>query len=298
MTYRFKLNESLQNGTRRIAHEQMERVADHLRSAASAAPKADARAEHIHEARKRIKRTRSLLRLVRAGLRPDVFAEENVTLKAIAASIAVERERVSMEGAVARLVPLVDDLRAIGALRAAVLQSSGAAGLERGPDPGSAEAAASRLSALDVAGNGLDVIEAGLARCQKACRRAYAHAIKTGDGEAFHDWRKTVQWHWRHMQLLSPVWPQLCDARLECARRVAQQLGHDHDLTILAGVLRRADCSKPARLKIASVIETQQTKLRSAAALDGQRLLADRPKSLARQLCAYWRVASGSTANV
>jgi CHAD domain-containing protein len=302
MAYRFKLDEPLQKGVRRIAHEQMERVADHLRSVTNAAVEADAaadaRAKHIHEARKCIKRTRALLRLVRAGLSLEMFVEENAMLKAIAASIAGERERVSLEAAVAWLAPVIEDPRAIRALRASVPQTSGVAGPESGPDPGSAEAAASRLVALDVEGSGLEVIEAGLARCHRQCRRAYAQAIETGDGEAFHEWRKTVQWHWRHMQLLSPAWPQFCAARLESARRVSQLLGDDHDLTQLIALVRSADLSKPARSKIAKVIEARQTKLRAAATLDGQRLLADRPKALARLICAYWRAAGGSTVHI
>jgi CHAD domain-containing protein len=297
MVYRFKLDEALHQGVRRIARGQMERVADHLRPI-HLNPAADAEAgtdaKRIHEARKGLKRARALLRLVRAGLPPDVFASENASLQAIASSIAGERERVSLRTAIAWLAPVIDDPRAIKALQAAVAPSASNRGSAISLERGGADAAALRLAALDVAGSGQQVIEAGLRRCQRQYRRAVAAAIETGDEDAFHEWRKAVQWHWRHMQLLSPAWPQFCKARLESARRVSQLLGNDHDLAQLAALARNAGLSSQAQPKVVRVIETQQAMLRAAAALDGQRLAADRPKALARQICGYWRAAGGA----
>ncbi len=36
-------------------------------------------------------------------------------------------------------------------------------------------------------------------------RQAFRHAFAEGRDEDFHEWRKTLQHHWRHMQLLAPV---------------------------------------------------------------------------------------------
>ncbi len=51
--------------------------------------------------------------------------------------------------------------------------------------------------------------------------------------EDFHALRKSVQQHWRHMQLLSRAWPEALSARADEAKALSQLLGEDHDLYVL-----------------------------------------------------------------
>ena len=78
------------------------------------------------------------------------------------------------------------------------------------------------------------------ARSPRACAtptamdaRPLPRAFATGDDEDFHDWRKTLQHHWRHMQLLTPCWPSELSARAELARGLSQILGDDHDISLI-----------------------------------------------------------------
>ena len=65
MSFRFKLDEDVERGARRIALEQVERAETSLAND-------DVPPESIHAVRKSLKRVRALLRLVRSGLGDDV----------------------------------------------------------------------------------------------------------------------------------------------------------------------------------------------------------------------------------
>src|SRR4029079_19518957 len=69
MTYRFKLQEPIGPGVRRIGLEQIEIAEAKLSS------KEDVAAA-IHDARRCLKRVRALLRLIRPGLEEDVYRRE------------------------------------------------------------------------------------------------------------------------------------------------------------------------------------------------------------------------------
>ena len=75
MAYHLKPGESVPQGLRRIAAEQLGKAIEHLQSTAGA------RDEHIHEARKAIKRLRALVRLVRRELGEETYALENMCLR-------------------------------------------------------------------------------------------------------------------------------------------------------------------------------------------------------------------------
>ena len=69
MTYRFKLQEPISEGVRRIGLEQIEIAAAKLASK-------DDVASCIHDARRCLKRLRALLRLIRPGLAETVYRRE------------------------------------------------------------------------------------------------------------------------------------------------------------------------------------------------------------------------------
>ena len=77
MAFRFKLNEPVQKGFRRIALEQIERAEREL----SASENAEVA---THETRKCIKRVRALLRIGRPGLGEPVYRSENARMREIA----------------------------------------------------------------------------------------------------------------------------------------------------------------------------------------------------------------------
>ncbi|MEX2473331.1 MAG: CHAD domain-containing protein, partial [Gemmatimonadota bacterium] len=74
MSYALQPDESLPSGLRRIADEQVGKALDSLASAADSREEA---AAGIHDARKRFKKVRAVLRLVRKELGSDRYHGEN-----------------------------------------------------------------------------------------------------------------------------------------------------------------------------------------------------------------------------
>jgi hypothetical protein len=158
----------------------------------------------------------------------------------------------------------------------------------------SLDRAAAHFEQIEMKPGNFSHVEAGLAaglrRARAAFRDAYAHP---GD-ESFHEWRKSVQLHWRHMQLISRAWPEMFGARIELARQLSQILGDDHDLTILQAHLAslRDDASSTEAFEaLLCAMTLRQTDLRAVAAPLGTMLFADRPKRFASRTKAIWKAA-------
>jgi hypothetical protein len=77
MAFRFKLGEPFDEGSRRIAVEQIERAQSSLHD------KQGDQAIAVHETRKSLKRLRALLRLIRPAMGEQVFKAENSQLRDI-----------------------------------------------------------------------------------------------------------------------------------------------------------------------------------------------------------------------
>ncbi|MCC7251745.1 CHAD domain-containing protein [Hyphomicrobium sp.] len=293
MAFRFRIDEPITKGFRRVGTEQIERARRQL--AANADPSVE-----VHEARKCLKRIRALLRLGRAGLGEAAFRAENAQFRSIASSLASARDdhvlletitKLTAEGggrvgpALLRLKEAVLAQRAPVADGAADGRADAVAALER---------ALRRFRRLSLAPDSFDTLERGLVRNYRKGLAARDAAFASNTDEAYHDWRKCVQTHWRHMALLSRAWPALFEAHIEAARALSQTLGDDHDLALLREKLAAL---QPGSLSIEDVqaiedlIRARQAALRLAARSQGDMIFAERPKAHGRRIAAVWAAA-------
>lgn len=290
MSYRLKLKESVAHGLRRIALDQIEMAEEKLRGQGDAAGA-------VHDARRCLKRLRALLRLPRPGLDEAVYQREAKRLSATGRLLAGARDGHVMLHTLrllqSRYGPLPDDAneRLTGiitasdvadpeklqdARRRALARLGAAAKFFRGPD----------LQAIEMA----HVLD-GMERVYKKARRGRHDCDRKPSDEAFHTWRKAVQAHWRHMQLLSRAWPDVLMARAVEAKELSQLLGEDHDLAVLLDFARRQALSAPALEALETQCRGLQHQLRALADLRGTRLLAESPEDLRAKLATYWNTA-------
>src|SRR5581483_7378047 len=87
MTYRLQPDESVPDGLRRCAREQLDRAIDELSIRV-----ADDPVEAVHEARKSLKKARSLLRLGRGALEADERRRENDALRSAGRRLSAARD--------------------------------------------------------------------------------------------------------------------------------------------------------------------------------------------------------------
>jgi hypothetical protein len=292
MAYRFKLVEPFEEGCKRIAREQIERAQCQLKEAADPTIA-------VHETRKSLKRLRALLRLIKPSLGESAFREENAYLREIARILSSARDRHVLLETVAKL-EAASARKGLGQSVRDVLnatngeQSPIVEGAAMKQAFGRLSEAKRRFARLHLAGHGFEIVGAGLEASYRKSRRAFHAAYLELTDEAFHEWRKGAQQHWRQMILLSRAWPGCLDARVSEARRLSQILGDDHDLALLVAFVH-SEAAARVGAERATMIEKlarqRQQELRSIAHPTGLRLFAEGAKALHRRMAAYWEAA-------
>lgn len=190
----------------------------------------------VHEFRKSLRRARGLVAFAAPICEPAAHADVSTMLRTAFRSTGVLRD------AAVRLT-LLDELHGSASVDPLGPSLRAALSSEQ-PTPqrtalvlnAAAQAVAQALpifqSALD-ATTDMDRLEAALARANRRVRRAFRSAFKSGDDEAFHEWRKRLK-DWRAINDLIGLWGDL--GPLEKRRELAvmtQRFGALTDLILL-----------------------------------------------------------------
>jgi CHAD domain-containing protein len=286
--YRLKSRESLPEGLARVARGRIDHAIDELRG------KTDSTAEEaVHEARKDLKKLRALLRLARGELGESAFARENTCFRDAGRELAAARDSDVMLDTLKALDVPADlgwDLhKAIEAHRA------------RNGEGGRHAAAAGVVAMLREARGRADhwrlerdsfgALQGGLKRTYRRGRRDFKAAQANPSVEALHEWRKRVKDLWYQHTLLRPLWPPVMQAVGDQAHELADRLGDDHDLAMLAGWVRDHTETGP---EFFDAVDRRRAALQADAMALGARLYADKPSAYVRRLRRLWKAAPSS----
>jgi CHAD domain-containing protein len=294
MTYRFRLREPIASEASRIGVEQIDMAVKRLVS------RQDLDAG-IHDARRCLKRLRALLRIIRPALSDIDYRKQSRNLAEIGRRLAPERDRIVMLATLSKIerkfgslpkgVPervgaaLADQVRS--SIRGAKVQNRKElfAGLRHSGE------FFERLKRKRIAP---DHLSEGIERSYRRARQAQRHSFREPSDEAFHSWRKAVQQHWRHMQLMSRAWPEVLRGRASEARELSRLLGEDHDLAVLAAFTEKLAASEvpvDAGRRIIVCCRAWQAELRDLAKPRGARLFAEPARDLSARIMLYWSAA-------
>ena len=295
MSFRISVGVAFGEDVRRIAREQIDGA---IAESNGSAP--GSHTERIHSVRKRCKKLRGLLRLVRPCL-GDVYASENAYFR--------DAARV--------LAPLRDTHVILAGFDAVVGHFQGELGpgtfdpLRRqleGPERqvtdlefrlmdvcGRMEAARGRVAdwPLDVA-EGPEAWRPGFERTYRQARRALAAAYDTPTPERFHEWRKSVKYHWYHTRLLTPLWDQTVAGRVAAASTLGELLGLHHDLAVLRTTLvsgMSGSRVRSPRESFIALVDRYLTHLEATARPHGLRLFAEKASRIGSRYEKYWTVS-------
>lgn len=243
MSYRIETDESLADGARRAAREQADSALESLAGAEDDAGAA------IHDARKRFKKIRAVLRLIRLHIGEEAFDRENVAWRDAGRLLAEAREAdVATEtvGLIEATFHSVLDDDAFGDFRERLDDRANAV-LEDALRPGgpvdeatrALQAARERIGSWPVAELDRDALVSGLEKVYRRGRARLDDAYDEPDdpAAAFHEWRKRVKYLWYHLRLLGPAWPEVLRARAEEQHGLANILGDANDLSDLIALL-------------------------------------------------------------
>ncbi len=255
--YRLQPDETVLESIRRIALEQIGRAKDDL-----AAYDEDP-GQAVHEARKRFKKIRGLVRLVRPAL-GKTYKTENAWFRDQARRIAGVRDAAAMVECLDRLVEKAGTKR-LGRILDKVREKLDGVRAEMENPERLDQAVEDILERLDLAGKrvetwqlkpkGFKAIAGGLGKTYGRARQAMQAAYQSPGAETFHEWRKRVKYHRYHCRLLRDLWQPVLMVRRDQAKRLSDLLGWDHDLAVLRDHLGKNPRDYATEKQMASLYE-------------------------------------------
>ena len=293
MSYRFDHPDRLAVEIRRVATERLNDALGQLSEGLAGDP-----AKAVHEARKDLKKTRSLLRLIRANLGEGRFRSENDRLRDAAHLLAGAREA---DAKVESLEALIEHERSMSAETTLAARGWLAAlrtGTSAQADVGKAGAEAAALIArsrddarLWALGYGsFDLIEPGLRRTFRQGRRYMARAIEDPSDETLHEWRKRVKDMWYSLRLLGEVWEPVIRPMADQAHKLSELLGDHHDLGEVRSAIETGAIELPntAQTELLLCAGRRQDELHEASISLGRKLYCERPRRYVERLGGLW----------
>jgi CHAD domain-containing protein len=299
MTYRLDFSKDPEDALRGSANERVEDAIAQLDEGFSDDPTGA-----VHEARKDIKRARSLLRLYRGPLGSSTYRRENHELRDAGRELSAIRDEDVIGVTVAALAERFAGqlpTSTFDALRERLDGQEAAARSRELAVQGARDRLArvlARIEGWDTGGADELAVVAGLRRSYARGRKALERSLRGPSDERLHEWRKRVKDLRYQQQLLRPVWPAILSAQAKAAKELADLLGDDHDLSMFEQRIR--DCDEPIveRDEVLALIERRRNELREQAFDLGGRIYAETPKRFTRRIARYLRsvsAGSGST---
>lgn len=310
MSYRIDPSAPLEAEARRVSAEQIDKAIAEL---SAPGPDGDPH-EAIHGARKRFKRLRGLARLVRPG-NERFYRREDMRLRTVAKTLSAVRDRTALIESLDALAGHVPKTLAETPVRAAFaavregLEARRRATFSAEADLpetiaaalaalGEARGAFDALSFTKQAEKDADVLASGYAKTHARAREALKRAEKGGTAEDRHALRRHVKYLGFHLTLLAPLWPEVFAPMREAAAKIADDLGRDHDYTLLAEELETEGAlAEPAHAALVrALVAARQAELQAGALEDARRLMAEKPKAAKARLRRLWRDAAAAAA--
>lgn len=294
MGYQFKQQESVANGVRRIAGEQLSQAIRELKNAEQNPH------QTIHEVRKHFKKLRGLIRLVRSGLGDD-YPRLNVWYRDAGRRLSRVRDAESMLESLQKLKdrfadPEYAELFAEFETRfldrkQKLVEEWIDLDLELQNLSQQLEAALAAVEVWKMKGKATKIIRDGLQQTYQRGADALTALHQSPDDELFHECRKWSKYHLYHMRLISDAWQPMLTARIAELDLLNDYLGDDHDLTVMTQLITSETetlASSANAEQLLSRIHEQRQTLQTAAFQMADRIFAEKPKAFARRMQAYW----------
>jgi CHAD domain-containing protein len=297
MAFRLKPGEPLDKCARRIVRDQIDKALGSLTGLrANDAEKA------IHDARRRFKKVRAVLRMARAGLGPKRTARETQRFRDAARPLSDVRDAEVLADAFEELVKRFDP---IGHVTTVDLIRTSLANRKRNAwrrilddEPTIATVIESiqkerrRVKRWEFDDDDWSILKKGLARIYRKGYRASRIASIDPTDENLHDWRKRIKDLDYLLEILRPIRPDSIGEDAETTSQLAEALGDDHDLAVLRHALTEPEIATQAGAEIGAIltlIDVRRSELQHAARLLGREVTIEKPKVFVKRMREYWR---------
>jgi CHAD domain-containing protein len=286
MAFRFRNRESVADGVRRILTEELSAAAASLEN-----PQPNDGAA-IHDARKNLKKSRAILRLVRDELGP-VYDSLNKRLRNMGRKLSAIRDAQA-------LLEVFEDLETrvgsncFSGVREHLLRERDSAEARTGSlETTTAQMAkiAEAAQHLPLQSDGFAALRPGFVKTFRKGRQALEAIEEHPTDLAYHELRKRVKSHWYHVALLENTggrWLQRYEKEL---KQLETRLGDDHNLSVLREKIRNAGKAGLDGEEVRAFLEVigdRQKELRRKAEPEAAKLYGRKPADVARRAEREW----------
>jgi CHAD domain-containing protein len=267
-------SEPAPEGVRRVALAALDEAIARLES------------EEIHEARKRIKELRAIIRLL--GKKKRLGA----ALREVARGLAASRDADAMIESFDTLRERFTDewgKRRFGKIRRALVNQK--ASVDTASAITALRALRPAIEAWNDPDDRFDLFAPGLLKTYRRSRRAMRAALTTRAPAQFHEWRKRIKDQWYHLQIIEGASPEILGGHAQALRDLSRVLGDHHDLVVLRETLRANPVASPRLLRAFDrFVVSRMAELEEESDRLGRRVLCEKPKAWLGRLRVYWSV--------
>jgi CHAD domain-containing protein len=290
MGYRLTLSRDLDDDVKRIAREQIDRALEAVQNSTGG--------RGVHDARKRLKMLRALVRLVRDPLGQARYAAETQRYRAAGRRLSALRDADVLLSTLKTLTKELgrEHQAALRILRTHLTRQraehrsslTDTAAFVRT----TLSDARGRVDGWSLASLSMGDLLDGFSTSYQRARRAFHAALADSEDERLHEWRKRSKDFWYHLRLLREAWPGMTEGWTSEAHRLTDLIGDDHDLAVLMeSITNMPDDARPVPNldHVRSAIHDRRAQLQQQATVLGCRLYAEKPRPMRRRMRAYVR---------
>jgi len=304
MAYVIRPERPLDDEFRKVALKQIDKALESLRSPG------DDHHEAVHDARKRFKKLRGLVRLIRPA-DEAIYKALNDRFRDAARGLSGVRDKAALIEALDALAErFADEIdpKALEPVRKALVAERDAVAGEVEQIDSAVKSAIEiletsrhKVQAFHFDGGSHDAGKAGrlaakgLAKTYSRARAALKEAKKTREADDLHELRKRAKYHWMHLRLISPGWPEGFAPAIDLAKQVADDLGSDHDYAVLRAEIEQSPSDYGERNDLdilVALMDRYQVELRMRGLAAAARLLVDKEKAIEHRVATLYRLAS------
>lgn len=294
MGFRLKAGQTVSSELRRIVLRQLNRAASELTLIGD--PESD---EAIHDARRRVKKIRAIIRLVRPVLAAD-GRRTDPDLRRVSHLLAPVADG---QGVIDTLNQLLRRYRGnlprktAAAIRSDLIARGKRIDSKAAKDHVLEEARATlraerrRVKHWRLTAEGFNAVAPGLKESVRRARLAMVTAWLHPTAAHHHAWRRHVKNHWFHVRLISAR----CGTHLQPYQRQLEALdgilGEYHNLVLLHEVLvHDSTLSRREIARCLRIVKRYQHALRRHAQVLGMRIYNEKPRRFVRRVKQLWQL--------
>lgn len=281
--------------------KQFKDICESLIDGAQKALEQGNRAEGVHNARKRFKQLRGVLRLIRFGVDEKIYDRENTALRDAGRPLSEMRDADVM---IETLDELIKHFK--GHVRKSSFQKLRSQLVERRTKirkqvvqkDKSVSKVLKSTKELQNEIKKWPKFSDEFAVLQKGIRRIYARgqeemdqSFKDPTVENLHAWRKSVKYLRYQLEIFEDLTESIIMEMADEAHTLGDKLGLDHDLAVLEDLLRgelKKACTPKQQEILTALIRQRRTELQKEAEELGPHLYGETPKQFSKRLLAYW----------